>query len=708
MYFSNKGIILSLILITSIFTLTAIPELYAQEQPVTAKSVGFEETTIIEFQNNDNTPVDTFRIWLGSDFNFKSFKTERGWTGEKTSQGIIIFSTSTPLQSGEIVKFGVKTDKSKPGINWKALVNDDQQIALGKTLVSESSSTIPPTGTSDDGDGVLEASTFRLIPEKPSVGSSIRVTGDNFGANKKLDFYIDTKKIETFETDGNGHFIFTSSIPENQNADRVNFKITDSNGNEKSISLRIGVDEDRMAASNNIPLTIGKTQPVLYRGESVTISGTGTPGTTITGTTKNESGEVVSTIAIDVGLDGKWSYDAIIPADTPFGTYTAEITDGTDVKERTWIVASSKKIEIFPTQLVFDPGETMTFNGTAKPNQQLEIVVQDPQGTEFYSDIIEVDASGEVDISVDTIASDLEGTYVLFASQGEDVDITLVGLGELPEEKLVAKTDKLNYSAGQTLLLEIQGPPSSTISLLIADPSDKKKFADTIILGPEGRSNYELDLTGYSSGVYTAVVTRGNAQIAEVFSVGLITGSGEIHARTTKTDYQPGEAILILGDSSKNILLTLQLRDPDGNVVKSKETFTNKEGVFSEDSFRIPLGAKAGTWTVHAQSGQNFDDVNISVKGDVEEGMVVFVDSIQPSPGGKIVTIKGYGASTSQQVFITILSDDGEEIEELSIFSTKEGDFSIIWVADKDVLPGTYTVTAEAPLDTAETTVVIE
>ena len=80
MHFSNKGIILSLILIASIFTITNFSEIYAQEQSVTAKSIGFEETTIIEFQNNDNTSeIDTFRIWLGSDFNFKSFKTERGW-----------------------------------------------------------------------------------------------------------------------------------------------------------------------------------------------------------------------------------------------------------------------------------------------------------------------------------------------------------------------------------------------------------------------------------------------------------------------------------------------------------------------------------------------------------------------------------------------------------------------------------------------------
>jgi len=709
MHLSNKVIFLSLIFIASIFTITAFQEVYAQESLVTANSIGFEETTIIEFQNNDNTSeIETFRIWLGSDFNFKSFKTERGWIGEKTPQGVIIFTTSIPLKSGEIVKFGIKTDKPKPGINWKALTDSDKQIAVGKTLVSGSFVIEPDGKTSSTNIGVLEDSTFRLIPEKPSVGSSIRVTGENFGANQKLDFYIDTKKIESFETDDNGHFIFTSAIPENQKSDRVDFKIKDSKGNEKTISLRIGEEGDRMNSSENIPLTIHATPPVVYRGNFITVTGTGSPGTTVTGTTKNDSGQVITTIAIDVDLDGKWSYDALIPIDTPFGKYTAEITDGTDVILRSWTVESSKVIEILPTKLKFEPGDTVTFNGTAKPNEELEIVVEDPQGSEFYSEVILVGSSGEVDIEFTTLASSLEGTYVLFASQGEDADIVLVGLGELPEDKLVAKFDKLNYSPGEILIMEIQGPASSTISLLIVDPSDKNKFSDTVILEPDGQSNYELDLTGYSSGVYTAVLTRGNSQTSEIFSVGLLTGSGEIHVRSTKDTYQPGESILILGDSSKNVLLTLELRDPNGEVVKTKETFTNKDGFFSESSLRIPLDAQIGVWTIHAQSGPNFDDVEITVQGDIEEGMVIFVDSIVPSPNGKIITLKGYGAAVSQGVIITIFSEDDEEIVELSIISTGVGDFLTIWLVDRDQPPGTYTIKAKDSIDETEITFLLE
>ncbi len=706
MYLSSMGVFLSLILI---FSVPVLIEAYGEEKLVTAKSIGFEETTIIEFHNSlENTnEIDTIRMWLGSDIDFKSFKTERGWTGQKTPQGVIVFTASTPVQPGEIVKFGVKTDKPNPGINWKALYDTDKQIEIGKTLVSESTS-IEPKITAQKGLGILDDSSFRLVPEKPNVGSNMRVTGENFGSNQILDFYIGGDKIETFETDVNGYFMFTSSVPSNIKAERVDFKIKDSQGNEKSISLRIGEGQDRMASAENIPLTISATPPIVYRGDLVNVSGTGLPGSTVTATISDETGNVLSTIAVDVGLDGNWEYQTLIPIDEPFGKHTAEITDGNTNLIRSWTVASSKVIEIIPVSLKYEAGETIVFNGTAKPSQELEVILEDPQGNEFFSQILNVDATGNISLEIETIPSSPEGTYVLFASQGDDTDIVLVGLGELPEEKLVAKPDKLNYSAGDILFLDIQGPPSATISLLIVDPSDKDKFSDTVILGPDGQANYELDLKGYSSGVYTAVITRGNAQTSDVFSVGLLTGSGEINVRTTKDTYLPGESILVLGDSAANILLTAELLDNNGEIVKTKETFTNKDGVFSVSSFRIPTDAEPGVWTIHVRSGQNFDDAKITVVGDIDEGMVILIDSILPSPGGDIVTIKGYGAAISQQVIITIFDEGDNKITELSIFSTGTGEFSTIWLVTNDIPPGTYTVKAVDALDDAETIVILE
>ncbi len=118
---STRGIFLSITLLFSIMLLAIPSNAYAEE--VNVKSFAFEETTIIEFTNDSNEEVNTFRIWLGSDFSFKSFKTEKGWVGEKTPQGVIIFTSSETIKPGESVKFGVKTDKAKPGINWKVLAN---------------------------------------------------------------------------------------------------------------------------------------------------------------------------------------------------------------------------------------------------------------------------------------------------------------------------------------------------------------------------------------------------------------------------------------------------------------------------------------------------------------------------------------------------------------------------------------------------------
>jgi len=710
MYLSSRGAVLSLLIVASIFVVFASAEIEAQEKLVSARSIGFEETTIIEFENSKSSTsdIDTIRMWLGSDFTFKSFKTEKGWTGKKTPQGVIVFSTSSPLKAGDVVKFGIKTDKPKPGINWKAL-EKDEQIGTGKTLVGDSTSFEPVEDDSlKENSGILKDSIFRLIPEKPNVGSSMRVTGDNFGADQVLTFYLGDNLLESFRTDDKGHFMISSKVPENQNAGRVDFILKDQLGNEKSISLRIDESQDRMATTKEIPLTISGIPLVVHRGENVTVSGTAQPGGTVTATVLNEEGEVENTIAIPVDLQGNWKYSTLVPADAPYGKRTAEITDGRETISRSWSIESSKTIEITPIKIKFEPGETVAYNGTALPNKALEIVVEDPQGNEVHSEIINVGSSGEISFQFQTDFSSLQGTYSLIATQDGSTEIVLIGLGELPQVQLIVKMDKLNYAAGEIAKVEIQGPTSSTITLLVLDPSDQPKFSEPFILGLDGQKTFDLDLTGYSSGVYTIVLKRGNAQADDVFSVGLQTGSGPIEIRTTKQTYQSGESILILGETSPNVLLTLELIDPNGEIVKTKETFSNSGGVFSENSIRVPTDTEFGTWTLKAKSGPNFATIEIDVVGVIGEGMVVTVKSIEQTSQGKTVYIKGFGARVTQPVVIQILGQDGIEIVELRTFATSVGNFETLWIIPKDIAPGNYTIKAIDAEGEAETSFVIE
>ena len=59
-----------------------------------------------------------------------------------------------------------------------------------------------------------------------------------------------------------------------------------------------------------------------------------------------------------------------------------------------------------------------------------------------------------------------------------------------------------------------------------------------IQLKVDGRGEYELPLAGYTSGIYTAVIQKGNSQNSETFSVGLVMGSGTIDAKITQTEYE--------------------------------------------------------------------------------------------------------------------------------------------------------------------------
>jgi len=665
--------------------------------------IGFEETTIIQFENNGNSDIETFRIWLGADNSFKSFKTEKGWTGEKTPQGVIIFTATDPIKPGQSVKFGVKTDKTQPGINWKAIDKNSNELQIGKTLVTESpSKPIIKNGkpTPINGIGILPDSNFKIIPKEPNVGGTIRVTGDQFSANQKFDFYIDTIFLESFETDENGHFMLTTKIPEGK-VDRVDFVVKDEQKNEEIVSIRI--DKDLIPRMSEVELTITGLPSTINPGDVLLISGTGSPGGTIIAEIVGPDEEKITSETAPVDQQGKWFFETIVSLATPLGIYSAEISDGNDTIFRSWTVESSKTIQIVPSKIKFEPGDTLTFNGTALPNQRINIVLENPQGLEIFSDIIQPNKSGFFEFEYPTLESSLKGTYILFATQNLQTEIVTVGLGVIPSPQIIVKTNLLNYKAGETATISISGEASTTVNLIIVDPSEQEKFKDSTLLGPDGKKDYELDLTGYASGVYTLVAKGIGTQTNEIFTVGLQIGSGKIEFSIIKDSYQPNDSILILGESGSNILITITLIDPDGNQVKIKESFTDKNGKFTESSFRVPTEAKSGIWKINIKSGPNFKDVSFEVTPELIEGMLVFFQGIEKIPGiGEVVHIKVIGAA--QTVFIELYSNEGVLIIETTFLASSSGEIVQPIPIPPETPPGVYTIKVKDPFSSAETT----
>jgi hypothetical protein len=697
---SVRGMVLSIALLLSVVIVIPV---YAE---VNVNSVALEETTIIELTNEQNENVNTFRIWTGSDFSFKSFKTEKGWVGEKTPQGVIVFTSSEPIKKGESVKFGVKTDKVNSGINWKALDSEDKQIYTGKVLPKELStpSENPENQQENTSTSISAESSFRIVPKEPNVGSSIRVTGEKFGASQEFDFYIDSMKIGSFETNKDGHFMTSMKIPKEQKADRVDFIVKDKKGEEKKLSLRINEEKNRIT-SENIELTIKEVPNVIHRGEFLKIFGTGKPGNPITLAVIGPNGEQIRTRATEIDNKGNWELEPlIVPVDRPFGKYTGVISDGREEKTISWSVESDKVIVITPTSLKFEPGQTITFNGTSLPNKPIELTLRNPLGKEIFSDMFDIDESGFVEFEFPTTQNTAEGTYTLIATQEKNKEFIFVGLGQLPSIPVNLEFDKLSYKSTETAIISITGKASEVVSLLIIDPAGKAKGGTTSIqLQPDGRGSHSLDLKGFTPGVYSAVISKGNAQSTEIFAVGLQLGSGEININTTKTEYRPGDPILILGTTSSNILLTITMFDPDGKEIKVRESFSDKNGKISEEVFRIPSDAKTGTWKIHVKSGSNFDDVEMKVKNIEQEGMIISISNNPKLDGvNDFLTIHIVGAV--QTVKIEMLSDDGEIIEKLEFPSTRSGEIKQPWKIPKDMEPGIYTIKAKDAFNTAQNT----
>ena len=706
----GKGILLLSTILFSVFLILIPIEGYANEVEVSA--LGLEETTIITVSNNSEKNIKMLRIWLGENVDFKSFKTEEGWMGEKTPQGVIIFTSSETIKNEESIKFGIKTSKANPNINWKTLDQQNEIIQTG--VVSSSTSYIlnknPDIQVEEkyenSGTSIFSESTFRIIPENPNVGSTIRVVGENFASLQKFDFNIDSQKVGDFTTDLNGNFITTMKIPAETQDSRVELKISGYDGDNKIKSIKLEETKNRIPVSENMKLTINGINNIVNRGDELNISGMANPNTAVTVKITNSVKEEINTRTAEVDSTGNWELadKIIIPYDLPFGKYSIVVSDGRNQAMKNWNVESDKIILINPVKIMFEKEELMQFNGTAKPNTQLEIILEDSIGDEVTADIIQVDSSGFVQFEYKTTADDVEGTWSLILSQDNSKEFVYVGYGEKPSIPVNFEFDKANYKTVETAFIEFIGKPSENLRMIIISPSGNIQGDEIVIkLREDGRASYELDLTGYKSGIYSAVIQKGNSQTSEIFSVGLQIGSGIIEANTIKSSYLQGDKILLIGNTKPNVLMTATLINPQGIEIKTVEIPSNAEGSFTEERFRIPSDAISGEWGINISSGSNLSTVKFDVKNIIEDGVTISIGDNTGMPGyGENVEIL-LTATKKTSIIIKIINPDNEEVDQLNCITKSDFTCQTLYTITDDMLKGEYIFRAADSSDLEKT-----
>ncbi|MBC8251360.1 MAG: hypothetical protein H8E89_07225 [Candidatus Nitrosopelagicus sp.] len=683
-------VIFSLLVISSIVLVSSFESSFAEEIIVT--SVGFEDSTILELKNSRGNTVyiDTVRIWLSEDNEFKSFKTEQGWMGKNTPQGVIVFTSQNEISPGEGVKFGIKTTKQNPSINWKAVDKNGEVISSAKTKTTNLEINDP--GLNDSKViGIKDESVFRFIPEKPTSDSDFRIVGTNFVPKQSLDFYIGNEFKNTIKVDEDGKILFTSKTPVTINEERTEFILRDSGGNEKILSMRIS-ESDKREISEIVKLSIDNTSKDVKRGEVVNLTGLSTPNSTITITLKHSSGDILHIDTIAVQATGQWNYESLFASNLDLGTVSIEIDDGKSRILRDFQIISAELINVFAQQTMYQSGDTVSFSGKAIPNQVMSISLENETGAEIFSRSISVGETGNVDFDIPISRDDGEGTYILHLYQGDEEGISTFGVGQEPKALLILKPTKLNFQVNEDVEVLILGVPNAQVALILIDSATRELFSDSINLGANGRMLYEIDSDRLSTGSFILNAQRGESIGEARFTVGFTTGSGLISIQTTKDEYRQGESILILGNTAtSNVLLDITIIDPTGKTIKKYETYSDQNG-FKIDNFRIPIDGETGVWKIGTKSGSNFSQIEFSVLGNSDILILILDKDIYKT--NDVVAIEGSGAR-SASISLKIINSLGEKVVELNITGTNEGKFTTFWQIPIESPVGEYEMIAD-------------
>jgi len=491
--YSINAIFLSALLVLSIFTLISISEVNAAEV-ISVNAKGYENTIIIEFENESASKIKTIKVWPGGEVTFTSFKSEPGWGGGKYSDSkLLIFTATNTLNPGESVKFGFVTDEKVNAINWKALDRNDNDIDKGKTsiqVISETSSG-PIEEESKEVEQAKEIGnelygTKKFIPEQIRSGSDIRLVGNGFGSEKNLKLYLDSTILKSVNTDKQGYFLTTISIPDTHNIGTSEFIIKDESDNIQSTSINVEESKNRFLKTSEFE--VNSVPAEIRYEETLTVSGSAYPQSAVIIAFENNERVLEKTRVVSANANGEWDFVEVVERTDSLGEKFVIFKNNNDKTTKNLTVKSDYLIQISTSAMRYNAGETVTITGTADPNKDTTIWIKDQDKKIVYYDVFTSNVDGRLNyvyVADDTFSS---GTYTAVIKQESGSDAALFGIGQYPVTVIVALMEKTNFDLYSKAILSIVSPASSNLSISVLDSNDNIIMTDSITSSPIGKN----------------------------------------------------------------------------------------------------------------------------------------------------------------------------------------------------------------------------
>ena len=519
--------------------------------------------------------------------------------------------------------------------------------------------------------------------------------------------YLDTTILKSVNTDEQGNFLTTISIPDSYNVGTSEFIIKDESGNFQSTNINIEEQKNRFLKTtefevNSIPAEISYD-------EILTFSGSAYPQSAVIISFENiDTRDLEKIRVVTSNSNGEWVFEEAINRTDAVGEKYVIFKNNQDKTTKNLIVKSDYTIEVFTSAVRYNMEDTVSIIGVSESNTDTTIWIKDENKNIVLYDIFTTNASGDLDYQFvvdDTFSS---GTYtVIIKQKGGGSDAALFGIERYPTTSITALMTKTNFPLNSIAVMNIVGPQSTKLSITVLDSNDNVKLTDSVTTTSFGKAKYAIDLDGLSSGIYRAAVSATNVQDATKFSVGLETGSGPISLVTTKENYSPGESILIIGNTGNNARLTVTLYDPSGNVVSETETFSDGMGNFSTENIGIPSDGSLGNWKITANSRLDTKSIEINVSVPFDLGLTLQIEGTEFVTGDTVL-IKGVGQSDSNRLTVEITDEDNQVVVSLETPITSDGTFSLPWNIPANISAGMYTITVSDAVNSSSIEIFIQ
>lgn len=170
------------------------------------------------------------------------------------------------------------------------------------------------------------------------------------------------------------------------------------------------------------------------------------------------------------------------------------------------------------------------------------------------------------------------------------------------------------YQNSESPMITITGTPDSFAYLQVYNESKNMVFSHDLELPPSGVTNYTLNISSYSPGLYLVVVNDSTAKAALYFRVTKVQVlGGFIALKTINSTYYAGDSVAIFGTDRPDGTINLSLLDPNGDTVSSVQANSDEVGQFSSNILKIPSDAVSGWWLINATDGNRYGSQEFKV-----------------------------------------------------------------------------------------------